>query len=177
MSKVNENKRNNREQNPLPAKKPRVETLHHALQRDTIVDRLLEIKITLRDVKPKVWRRVIASSEASLYEFAKLILLAFQWKGEKPHQFITSDGVPIGIPTDDTPCIDERDVKIGQVLRSFKCPITFEYGDDAELWEHKIILEKISKHESSKYNVPIPRCIDGENACPIEGCGGNFQFW
>ena len=51
--------------------------------------------------------------------------------------------------------------------------ITYEY-DFGDSWEHTIKLEKRLKSEAVSF--PVPHCLEGENACPPEDCGGAMGF-
>ena len=46
----------------------------------------------------------------------------------------------------------------------------YDFGDD---WRHTIELESITPRDR---DVAYPRCIEGENACPPEDCGGGGGF-
>lgn len=47
----------------------------------------------------------------------------------------------------------------------------YDFGDD---WTHEVIVEKKFKPEEVTFDVPI--CVDGENSCPPEDCGGEPGF-
>jgi hypothetical protein len=40
-------------------------------------------------------------------------------------------------------------------------------------WDHNIRLEKVVPADP---NISYPRCIQGERACPIENCGGIWEY-
>ncbi len=50
----------------------------------------------------------------------------------------------------------------------------FYYKDDfGDLWRHEVEFVKVRENES---NIKCPICIDGENVCPSEDCGGPHGF-
>ena len=70
---------------------------------------IYQFKITLRDSKPLVWRRVLVPGESSLYQLHRVIRVAIGCTNSHLHQFII-DGQYYSIPSRDDlePVIDER---------------------------------------------------------------------
>lgn len=51
-------------------------------------DQIYQLKITLRDSKPPIWRRVLVPGGFSLYKLHRVIQLAMGWTDSHLHQFI-----------------------------------------------------------------------------------------
>lgn len=134
---------------------------------------IYQLKATLREAKPPIWRRVEAPSNTSFYLFHCIIQGAMGWTNSHLHQFI-KDEEHYGIPSDEDffDVTDERKVKLSDLLHKEKDSIYYEY-DFGDGWEHKVELEKISEPEKG---VTYPRLIKGKNACPPEDCGGVWGY-
>ncbi|MCB1869413.1 MAG: plasmid pRiA4b ORF-3 family protein [Gammaproteobacteria bacterium] len=134
---------------------------------------LFQIRISLSEVEPPVWRRLLISSSTDLAELHQVIQIAMGWSNSDLHQF-TADHQQFGIP--DTEYGDsltpERGKRIGSLLKHENQWITYEY-DFGDSWEHKILLEKILPFQPEAAG---PRCIDGRRSCPPEDVGGAWGY-
>jgi hypothetical protein len=130
---------------------------------------IYQLKITLQDSRPPIWRRLQVRGDITLAKLHRLIQEAMGWYDSHLHQFIVGETY-YGVPDpDDLPEIkDERRVRLDQVVSSPKQGFIYEY-DFGDGWEHVIIIEKILNPESG---VHYPLCLDGARACPPEDCGG-----
>lgn len=61
-----------------------------------------------------------------------------------------------------------RSARIGDVLTEIGDSLTYTY-DLGDGWEHGIVLEKRS---AGNDDADDPVCVDGQQACPPEDCGG-----
>jgi hypothetical protein len=132
---------------------------------------IYQLKVTLRDTRPPIWRRTEVPSDITLAKLHRLLQAAMGWYDSHLHQFIVGQtyyGVPSNDDFADLELKDERKARLNQVLRKPKQKIVYEY-DFGDGWEHEILLEKVFPPESG---VQYPRCIDGARACPPEDCGG-----
>jgi hypothetical protein len=132
---------------------------------------IYQLKITLKYMRPPVWRRVQVASEITLAKLHRVIQEVMGWYDSHLHQFIvgaTYYGVPSPDDFSELEIKDERRVRVSQVLSKPKRKIVYEY-DFGDGWEHEIVLEKILPSES-KTRYPV--CLGGARACPPEDCGG-----
>ncbi len=94
------------------------------------------------------------------------------WTNSHLHSFTINDE-RYGMKSDDylEGEIDETDVT---VIAALKDTDTFSYEYDfGDSWEHTVTVEaKMSSALGLKFAV----CLDGENACPPEDCGGAYGF-
>ncbi len=137
-----------------------------------------QIQIALRGSKPKIWRRILVSSDLSLANFHEIIQGTMGWTDSHLHQFIKNKTFYTQKMIDDDfwdemGNVDYSDMKISDLLKKVKDKIIYEY-DFGDSWEHDIILEKIEKGE---VNDGIPVCLTGKNNCPPEDCGGIWGFY
>jgi hypothetical protein len=135
--------------------------------------RVHQLKITLRGVKPPIWRRVVVDGGESLNHLHAVIQAALGWWDAHLHDFDIG-GTRYGIPDDDdwTPVEDERRVSIDQAIGNGDRRIryTYDFGDN---WEHDIVLEKTIPAGEVR---TVPDCVGGRRACPPEDCGGPWGY-
>lgn len=130
---------------------------------------IYQIKISLKDIRPPIWRRVQVESSTSLAGFHQIVQIAMGWTDSHLHQFSIND-VEYGNTE-----FDEFD-EIEDEETVFLCDLAMEAGDKFEYeydfgdgWRHVVELEKILPPESDE---GYPRCLKGKRACPREDCGG-----
>ena len=134
---------------------------------------IYQIKITLRDSKPPIWRRLDVPDTMTLAQLHHVIQAAMGWADYHLHQF-TVNGVEYGVPHPDdwNEVRNEKSVKLSQFVTGPKFKFTYEY-DFGDSWEHIILVEKVLPPEPG---VDYPRCITGKRACPPEDCGGVWGY-
>lgn len=126
------------------------------------------LKVTLRDVKPAVWRRVAVQSETPLPKFAHMLEAAMGWEGHHLHMFDVG-GILFGRADEDADYqIDERCATMKHLLPKLQSKLLWNY-DFGDGWEHDVVVEAI---ESSQEGKRYPLCLEGKRACPPEDCGG-----
>lgn len=132
-----------------------------------------QLKVTLLDTKPPIWRRVLVDARSTLDQLHEVIQAAFGWWNYHLHEFEV-DGSCYGVPNPDwdwNPPRDERRVRLDSIAAegtSFR--YTYDLGDN---WEHRVLVEKVTPATAD--TVP-PACIDGRRACPPEDCGGTGGY-
>lgn len=133
-----------------------------------------QLKVTLRDTKPPVWRRVLVDGASTLEHVHEVIQAAFGWWNYHLHEFEigrTRYGVPD--PDEDwgPPTKDERRTRLDAIAREgSKLVYVYDFGDD---WRHTIDVEKVLPMDAA---TALPACIDGRRACPPEDCGGTWGY-
>lgn len=141
------------------------------------------LKITLRDTKPPVWRRVTVPATCSFADLHLVLQVAMGW--DDSHLWEFWDGgrglssVRLGpIPSGETAdtwfdADDQRDaatVHLPEVLTAVgqKLLYTYDMGDN---WEHQVLVEAIAEVPEGAPSAAL-RCLAGKRACPPEDCGG-----
>ena len=141
----------------------------------TEVKTVHRLKVTLRQVKPPVWRRIEVASNIKLSELSGVLEAAMGWLGGHLHAF-EADGVFFEIPDGESfgfpPPRDERKARLGEVLPAVKSNMRWDY-DFGDGWEHDIVVEAI---EPMKREATYPVCIAGKRACPPDDCGGPWGY-
>lgn len=132
--------------------------------------RFYQIKVTLLDCRPPIWRRLTLSSDTTLEQLHSIIQIAMGWLDVHLHVFKARNGALYGPPDADDPMgvKDERNTTLGKVLLKPKHTLLYEY-DFGDGWEHEILLEKSLPMVGE---VPMPTCTKAVGACPPEDVGG-----
>ncbi|MBX7255885.1 MAG: hypothetical protein K1Y02_05955 [Candidatus Hydrogenedentes bacterium] len=130
---------------------------------------VFQIKITLDDIKPPIWRRVLLPGNASLADLHFLIQDAMGWENGHLHEFEIAKK-SYGPMNDelDTEWLDESEYTLNDVFEGTKASAkyTYDFGDS---WVHTVNVEKRVPYDDE---LEYPMCVAGERACPPEDCGG-----
>lgn len=134
---------------------------------------IYQLKITLRDSRPPIWRRVLVPGGFSLRKLHQVVQIAMGWTDSHLHQFAVG-GINYGEPhpDDEMEMNDERRFTLDQVAPREKSKFTYEY-DFGDGWDHEILVEKILPPEPG---VKYPLCVKGKRACPPEDVGGVWGY-
>jgi len=134
---------------------------------------IYQLKVTLKDIKPPIWRRFLVPDNLTLGTFHVVLQIVMGWENCHLHQFM-SERTCYGTPDEDfdMKTENEEDYQLSDLLKREKDSILYEY-DFGDSWEHKIVLEKILPDDA---DFKIPRCITGKRACPPEDCGGVWGY-
>jgi hypothetical protein len=127
-----------------------------------------QLKVTLRHIKPPIWRRILVPGNTKLSDLHLMLQAAMGWANGHLHMF-TIDGIDYSArnPEFDDDMEDEKKFRLDKVVSHPKARFRYVY-DFGDNWEHLIVVEQIMPPESgSKY----PMCIAGKRACPPEDCG------
>jgi hypothetical protein len=144
-----------------------------------------KLKIELQHSDPLIYRTVIVPENFSFHQLHLVIQGIMNWENYHIYQFNT--GAPYASDSISLPEPDEEDFDsfFGNRFNTYDSSETFlsdlfngqkkklnyiyDFGDD---WIHVIKLLKKPEEE-----VVYPKCIKGENAAPIEDCGGISGFY
>ena len=114
---------------------------------------VFQLKVTLQNIEPPVWRRVLVDAASTLDHVHEVIQAAFGWWNYHLHEF-EIDGKSYGVPDPDddwgTPTIDERRIRLDTIVTvDSSISYTYDFGDG---WDHRIMVEKI-------LTASDPRCL------------------
>ncbi len=134
---------------------------------------IYQIKVTLNESKPPIWRRILIPYDVTLEKLHYIIQVAMGWTNSHLHQFIVGQTY-FGKPHPDYgfEMRDERDVKLNQIVPGEGCKFHYEY-DFGDSWLHNLLVEKILEPEPGQQ---YPVCIKGKRACPPEDVGGVWGY-
>ncbi len=110
-----------------------------------------QLKITLRDVRPPIWRRVIASDATTLDQLHWIIQISMGWTNSHLHQFIIDEeyySEPMLELDDWGPEVkNEKRVRLSALGLEPKKKFIYEY-DFGDSWRHEILVEKVLAPEA-----------------------------
>jgi len=132
---------------------------------------VVSLKVTLRGLKPPVWRRLLVPGSMTLGALHTAIQAAMGWHDGHLHAF-DIDGEQFGDRRTVDDVVDENRLTLNSLARSGvdRFAYTYDFGDN---WEHTIAVEKrVPAVEGQAY----PVCIAGKRTCPPEDCGGVWGY-
>jgi hypothetical protein len=133
---------------------------------------VFELKITLRNINPPIWRQLLIYGSTTLHGLHGAIQESFGWQNYHLYEF------QLGSRRFETPEQEEAtgedateillmdlELKAGTTLTYL-----YDFGDD---WHHDIEVIAVRQHEEG---MEYPFCIDGARAGPPEDCGGPYAY-
>ena len=133
-----------------------------------LTGRAYQMTITLRGIRPPIWRRVQVPGAIRLAALHQVIQTVFGWTNSHLHQFVAA-GRTYGQPDDfDEAVEDESGVTLAKALgtRTKRFLYVYDFGDN---WEHDVVIENIIAGNSG---IERPLCLGGRRHRPPEDCGG-----
>lgn len=132
---------------------------------------VLQVRIALRNLKPAIWRRILVPKTIALGDLHWVIQAAMPWTNSHLHEFRLGQR-RFGMRNTDfegfgEPPADEESVRLSDLLRP-RQTILYEY-DFGDGWQHDVKVEKELPADPKMKSVV---CLEGENACPPDDCGG-----
>lgn len=127
--------------------------------------RTTRLRVTLREVEPKVQRVIDVPAAITLDELHDVLQVALGWTDSHLHQYRTDSAVYsiVSEGWDDGSDTDEQGVRLSALPRRFD--YLYDFGDG---WTHDV--EVLGSGEDA------PGCVDGEGTCPPEDCGGPHGY-
>lgn len=139
-----------------------------------------QLRITLKHVRPPVWRQVQVPMDFRLEQLHALIQIVMGWGDHHLHEFELAS--PSGrrksgrrfAPTEvmdeffDDEVEDESEVSIGELCPKVNDKLSYVY-DFGDHWIHEIQVQEILPASPDEQ---YPHCLKGKRACPPEDCGG-----
>ncbi len=133
------------------------------------------LKVTIRDIKPPIWRRLLVPQGITFSRLHKIIQAAFGWQDYHLYRFSFGDTV-VSLPSPDFPpeelygdvrVLNARGTKVDELLRARqRCVYIYDFGDN---WRHDVVLEAVSTAEEGRV---YPACVAGARQRPPEDVGG-----
>jgi len=132
---------------------------------------IYQLRISLVDFEPEIWRRVLAPSDFTLAKLHDVIQVVMGWDDSHLHDFtIGTEGY-----TDTRAGLEgrknEAKVPLHQVAGARgKFTYTYDFGDN---WEVEVKVEKVLPREKDRQ---YPVCLAGEMAGPPDDSGGAWGY-
>jgi Plasmid pRiA4b ORF-3-like protein len=134
-------------------------------------EEVISLKVTLRGIRPPIWRRLEVPSRISLGILHDAIQAAMGWGDHHLYAFDVA-GRSYGDPARVDDVKDDMRLTVTGVLKSGvrRFTYTYDFGDD---WEHEVAIEgKRAAVDGRRY----PACVAGKRNCPPEDCGGVWGY-
>lgn len=140
--------------------------------------KVFTLKITLKYVKPNVWRRIKIPGSLSLEDLKEIIFLLFNWSGMHLFAFYVGqyeypepdDDIMFGFSEPYETKDELSQYQLSGLLRDEKkFNFIYDFGD---YWDHEIIIEKVEEDPLFR----IPQVLKIKGASPIEDIGGPPGF-
>ena len=125
-----------------------------------------QLKVTLTETQPPVWRRIEIYADVTLETLHFVIQAAMGWENGHFYSFTCGDQF---FPSDEPAAREGFD--LGSLLTAPGMRLTYDYGAQGS-WRHIIALEEMSVSDGPLY----PRCTDGAGLCPDEDVLGPAEF-
>ncbi|HKZ40767.1 MAG TPA: plasmid pRiA4b ORF-3 family protein, partial [Candidatus Hodarchaeales archaeon] len=128
-----------------------------------------EIRITLDEIAPEIYRTVRVSGGINLRQLHNMIQAVMGWFDCHLHSF-EMEGIEFGTydPEEEMTFVDEKRFRLEELARGQTIRVKYVY-DFGDCWSHKLDIKPIGKASNPK---PIPVCLEGARACPPEDSGG-----
>ncbi len=145
-----------------------------------LFDHVLQFKITLQDIKPPIWRRILVPETYTFWDLHVAIQDAMGWEDYHLHAFrvqhpSTGMVAEIGIPVEDgmegLNVLPGWEARVADWMRP-GTTVLYEY-DFGDSWAHELKFELVKAREDGR---DYPICVAGARACPIEDCGGVWGY-
>ena len=141
------------------------------------VDQIYQIKVTLKGIKPLIWRRIQISENTNLFKLHQVIQTVMGWENTHLHEFKLQDKKKYSHhdyePKESLEeTLNEDAFKLNQLPLQEEASFRYDYdfGDD---WSHEILIEKVMPADENGF---YPLCLEGQRACPPEDCGGIWGY-
>jgi len=136
----------------------------------------LQIKITLENIAPPIWRRVVVPGDITFKKLHDVIQKAFGWENYHMHEFRVGK-TRVGTRSGenffgmDNDLVSESRATLADLLEGKKkFRYWYDFGDD---WRHAIAIEKSLPPDDTQTPALL---LAGERACPPEDCGGPWGY-
>lgn len=139
-----------------------------------------EFEVSLRDIKPRIWRRFLLATSATFSDLHDAIQASFGWggyhlwdfRGPKRLDPVLAAPGPDELDFHDPDEVEEPDADLVALASFFtagrkveRCVYRYDFGDD---WQHDVKRVAVRTEEASFER----RLLAGELAGPPEDCGG-----
>ncbi len=130
---------------------------------------ILQLKISLKGIKPAIWRQVLVTPESSFSQLHQTIQDIMGWRNTHLYKFEAFHR-SIGDSFNDDLQADET--KVGDLLKHVgdKISYTYDLGDN---WVHEIRVEELLPRQEQLH---YPVCLNGKRHAPPEDCGGRWGY-
>ncbi|NJM96284.1 MAG: plasmid pRiA4b ORF-3 family protein [Phormidesmis sp. RL_2_1] len=136
----------------------------------TILPKAYQLKVTLVDSEPEVWRRILIPADVTLAALHDIVQRAMGWENQHDYAFRLGIG--------QAPCDQQKYLADALAIVGNK-PIYYTYDFESG-WLHRIerIVTTMGVSDGLTLNpvIHMAICLEGAAACPPEGTGGVWGY-
>ena len=137
---------------------------------------LYQLRITLRDIQPPIWRRIQVWEDVTLARLHTVLQILMDWEDYHLHEFVIGRRL-YSVPDPDDEMYerkvtDERQVRLSDVVVHVGTQFTYLY-DFGDNWKHELLLEAVLLSDPGTH---YPKCLAGQRRTPPEDVGGTFGY-
>lgn len=123
-------------------------------------EKIFQLKIETKRIKPNIWRRILIKQTSSLQNLHEAIMILFGFDDCHLYEFFE-----IGEH------VDCAEISLSKSFEFYKIlNYIYDFGD---YWEFKITLEKSLEQDVS---LTYPHCIKSKGGMMLEDCGGEYGY-
>jgi hypothetical protein len=130
------------------------------------------LRIAVLDSDPSIWRRFCLDAHRPLRELHPILAAVMGWSGEADYRFKlpqrSGQDLLHVFDTEARTCSLTLADLVTDTDDSFFYTYNLSQG-----WIHSVTLETLGKPEAT---LPVPYCLEGEQACPPEFCEGVWGY-
>ena len=134
----------------------------------------LQLKVSLLDIKPAIWRRLLVPAAIKLPQLHTVLQFSFGWTNSHLHAFRLGDDAYEAIYGDGDgqdfagpgQRHDEKKYRLCDLVQAPDDSLIYEY-DFGDSWLHEILVEKALPGATTK----TVSCLAGARAGPPDDCG------
>jgi hypothetical protein len=132
-----------------------------------------QIKITLMQVRPVVWRSVLAPDTITLSQLHHILQIVMGWEDSHLHRFVI-DRRRTGskLSRVESQVLNNETVSLRSTVGLLESKFLYYEYDFGDGWIHELQVEKASPPTGAQRVL----CIGGERCCPPEDCGGAIGY-
>ncbi|OCQ53808.1 Plasmid pRiA4b ORF-3-like protein [Photorhabdus australis subsp. thailandensis] len=136
-------------------------------------EKFYQLKITLIDSQPAIWRQFVVPASIPLDRLHDAIQIVMGWQDSHLHEFRIGKQRLTEMPEEPSDGEEEGLYRLIDLVKQKGRTFSYVY-DFGDNWEHEIILENSNYPEQ---DLPLPiYCLDGARACPLEDTGGVYGY-
>lgn len=129
----------------------------------------LVLHVSLRNIRPLIWRRLLVPGELTLHQLHRVLQLVFGWQDYHLYLFEVG-GQRFEKPDPEAEGESSRAAALASLglEAGDRFLYRYDFGDD---WEHEIRVERVLPRAADE-EISLPALLDGARAGPPEDCGG-----
>ena len=134
---------------------------------------MLQLRLSVKDVKPEIWRKVLVSPDITLERLHSVLQVLMGWRNAHLYAFVINK-TRYSPPSEgeDQGKRNSVHTRLSAALAKNAEPFTYEY-DFGDGWEVEVHTESIPNDVQESQ---LPECLEGSRHGPAEDTGGSRGY-